>query len=168
MNIFKKLFNMAKKKLKMGFWGGLVRSGTGISSTNFFLICTTIMSAILLIVVPFSIIWEEIHNNSVISDLGGWAAYIGAIAGLLGAAGVTKSWSNYSNMKFGGPCGGYNNGYNNGYNPYNNDPYNNSFNNGSFNNNSFNNNNNTYNNPYPNKPINSDPDDYIPENITEF
>ena len=132
-----------KEHTKTSLWSGLIRSGSGISSTNFFLICTTIIGTGLLIVVPFSIIWEELHNNSMISDLSGWAAYIGAIAGLFGAAGATKSWSNYADRKFYG--GGYSGGNNPYSNPYSNPNYSTS-----------------------NNSINSDPDDYVKENITEF
>lgn len=144
-----------KEHTKTSLWSGLIRSGSGISSTNFFLICTTIIGTGLLIVVPFSIIWEELHNNSVISDLSGWAAYIGAIAGLFGAAGATKSWSNYADRKF------YGGGYSGGNNPYSNsNPYSNP--------NYSNPNYSTSNNSISNNSTNSDPDDYVKENITEF
>lgn len=137
--------NTIKEHTKTSLWSGLIRSGSGVSSTNFFLICTTIIGTGLLIVVPFSIIWEELHNNSVISDLSGWATYIGAIAGLFGAAGATKSWSNYADRKF------YSGGYGPNNSIYNNSTYNNS----------------TYNNSIYNNQ-NSNPDDYVPENIQEF
>ena len=155
MNIFSVLMNTIKEHTKTSLWSGLIRSGSGISSTNFFLICTTIIGTGLLIVVPFSIIWEELHNNSVISDLSGWAAYIGAIAGLFGAAGATKSWSNYADRKF------YSGGYGpNGYSPNGYDPNNAIYDNSIYNN-------STYNNSISNNQ-NSNPDDYVPENIQEF
>ena len=91
---------MAKNVVKHGFWGNLVRTNTGVSSLNFFLICTTLCGIGLLIVVPFSIIWEVVHNDAVASDLTGWAAFIGAVSTLFGTAGIAKSWSNWSEQKF--------------------------------------------------------------------
>lgn len=97
------ILDFVKKKAKrMGFWGALVRTNTGVSSLNFFLICTTLVGISLLAVVPFSILWEVLHNDIVASDLTGWATFIGAVSTLFATAGITKAWSNWSEQKFSG------------------------------------------------------------------
>ena len=88
------------KKSKYGFWGSLVRRNTGVSSLNFYLIGVTIIGIALLALVIFAIAWEVIHNNTVSSDINGWAAFVGAVAGLFATAGITKGWSNWSENKF--------------------------------------------------------------------
>ena len=88
-----------------GFWGSLVRQGTGVSSLNFYLIATTIVGIALLATVIFAIIWEVIHNNVVSSDISGWAAFVGAVGTLFASAGVAKGWSNWSEHKFLGTNG---------------------------------------------------------------
>ena len=88
------------KQAKHGFWGSLVRQGTGVSSLNFYLIVTTLIGCGLLGTVVFAIIWEVLHNNIVTSDLSGWAALVGAVSTLFASAGIAKGWSNYSENKF--------------------------------------------------------------------
>lgn len=83
-----------------GFWGSLVRQGTGVSSLNFFLIATTIIGVVLLATPVFAIIWEVLHNNTVSSDISGWAAFVGAVGTLFATAGIAKGWSNWSENKF--------------------------------------------------------------------
>ena len=83
-----------------GFWGSLVRKGTGVSSLNFYLIATTIVGIALLATVIFAIIWEVLHNDVVSSDISGWAAFVGAVGTLFASAGIAKGWSNWSENKF--------------------------------------------------------------------
>ena len=85
-----------------GFWGSLIRTNTGVSSLNFYVIGTTIIGISLLATIQFSIVWEVIHNGLVSSDLSGWAALVGAITTLFASAGVAKSWSNWSEHKYTG------------------------------------------------------------------
>ena len=87
---------------KYGFWGNLVRTNTGVSSLNFFLIAVTLVGVALLVTAMFAIIWEVVHNNMVQSDISGWAAFIGAVGTLFASGGIAKGWSNWSEQKFGG------------------------------------------------------------------
>jgi len=89
------------KKKTRGFWGNLVRTNTGVSSLNFYLIATTLVGIGLLATVVFAIIWEELHNNSMTSDISGWATFVGAVGTLFASAGIAKGWSNWSEQKFG-------------------------------------------------------------------
>lgn len=83
-----------------GFWGSLVRANTGVSSLNFYLIMTTLVGIALLSLVIFAVGWEVIHNNTVQSDISGWAQFVGAVATLFASAGIAKGWSNWSENKF--------------------------------------------------------------------
>lgn len=83
-----------------GFWGSLVRTNTGVSSLNFYLIMTTLVGIALLGLVIFAVGWEVIHNNTVQSDISGWAQFVGAVATLFASAGIAKGWSNWSENKF--------------------------------------------------------------------
>lgn len=89
-----------KKVKKHGFWGLLVRKNTGVSSLSFFLIAVTLAGLGLLALVAFVMIWEVVHNNTITSDLSGWATFIGSISALFASAGITKGWSNWSENKF--------------------------------------------------------------------
>ena len=93
------LFSFMKGK-KYGFWGSLVRNNTGVSALNWFLIMSTLIGLSLLVVVMFCMIWEVVHNNSITSDISGWAAFVAAVATFLAPAGLAKGWSNWSENKF--------------------------------------------------------------------
>ena len=76
-----------------GFLSKLIKSNTGISSKNFFLVAVTIIGCLLLLVPGFTLIVEVIFTHTIATDLSGMAAYIGAVASLFATAGITKAWS---------------------------------------------------------------------------
>ena len=100
MSLFGNVVNRINRVKKYGFWGSLVRTNTGVSSLNFYLIMTTLVGICLLMLVIFAITWEVIHNDTVQSDINGWAAFVGAVATLFASAGIAKGWSNWSENKF--------------------------------------------------------------------
>jgi hypothetical protein len=61
---------------------------------------STLIGLSLLVVVMFCMIWEVVHNNSITSDISGWAAFVAAVATFLAPAGLAKGWSNWSENKF--------------------------------------------------------------------
>lgn len=77
----------------MNYFGKLIRNNSGISSKNFFLVVVTVIGCILLIVPAFTLTFEVIINGTITTSLDGFAAYIGAVAGLFATAGITKAWS---------------------------------------------------------------------------
>lgn len=77
----------------MSYFGKLIRNNSGISSKNFFLVVVTVIGCILLIVPAFTLTFEVIINGTITTSLDGFAAYIGAVAGLFATAGITKAWS---------------------------------------------------------------------------
>lgn len=99
MSLINDIVNNVGKKI--GFWGKLVRNNTGVSALNWFLIMSTLVGLALLVVVMFCMIWEVVHNNTIKSDISGWAAFIAAVATFIAPAGLAKGWSNWSENKFG-------------------------------------------------------------------
>lgn len=77
----------------MSYLGKLISNNTGVSSKNFFLVSATIIGLLLLVVVIVVLMVEVLYNHTIKTDLNGLAAYIGSVAGLFAAAGITKAWS---------------------------------------------------------------------------
>lgn len=77
----------------------LITNNTGRSSKNFYLVGTTILASMLLLVPFIAILVEVFATHTVQSDLTGWGAYIGSAAGLLASAGITKAWSEKNERK---------------------------------------------------------------------
>lgn len=71
----------------------LIENNTGISSKNFFLVIITIIGLILLIIPAIILIIDMVYNKRITTDLNGLASYIGSVAGVFAAAGITKAWS---------------------------------------------------------------------------
>jgi hypothetical protein len=74
------------------FFKDLLTSNSGISSKAFFLVSTTLAGCLILLAVAFVLIFEVIKNGTIRTDLGGLAAFIGAVAGLFATAGATKAF----------------------------------------------------------------------------
>jgi len=68
----------------------LIRNNTGVSSKSFFLVAVTIVGCLMLGSIIFAIIWEEMKNGYIKSDLLGISAFVGSVTTLFGAAGYTK------------------------------------------------------------------------------
>ena len=77
-----------------------VRSNTGVSTLS--LICVTmgVMSVIILVVICICMLVEVFTTHTITSSLDGYAAIIGAIAGLVTAVGIPKAINNYSENKY--------------------------------------------------------------------
>ena len=79
----------------------LIKDNNNYSVGNFFLIVLT-MVAILLLMVPMSLLIEMIFNKTIVTDLNGMAAYILAVVSLLGIGGGTFGWVEWSKNKYSG------------------------------------------------------------------
>ena len=88
------------KAVKENFFMKLVRSNTGVSSKNFFLVCTTIIGMILLGVLIGGMIVDIIFQHTITISMTDAAAFIGAVASLFAAAGLTKAGSEWSENKY--------------------------------------------------------------------
>lgn len=97
---FLKFSGTLSKVENMGFWRNLVEKDSGTSSKSFFLVATTVVGIILLMVPAIVMLIEVWFNHTITTDLNGMAAYIGSVAALFASAGITKAWSEWSENKF--------------------------------------------------------------------
>ena len=96
----KNLINLFTKTEKKSFFMKLIQSNTGVSSKNFFLVCTTIIGLILLSVLVGGMIVDIIYQHTITISMTDAAAFIGAVASLFAAAGLTKAGSEWSENKY--------------------------------------------------------------------
>lgn len=78
----------------------LIKGNTQFSSVNFFLIITTIIGCILLIIPIFGMLVDIMYNHTITIDLNGLAAYIVAVAGIFATGGIANAWTEYSYNKY--------------------------------------------------------------------
>lgn len=108
------LFQTLNTMKKAGFFTRLVETNSGTSSKSFFLVMTTIVGIILLLVPAIVMLIEVWFNHTISTDLNGMAAYIGSVAALFASAGITKAWSEWSENKYGNKKSGNNTDEENG------------------------------------------------------
>ena len=100
MTIKMALQNFIMSVAKKSFFMKLISSNTGVSSKNFFLVCTTIIGMILLGVLIAGMIVDIIFQHTITVSMGEAAGFIGAVASLFAAAGLTKAGSEWSENKY--------------------------------------------------------------------
>lgn len=77
-----------------------IRNNTGVSSLSFIMVAIGITSILLLLVICACMLIEVVYNHTIASSLDGYAAIIGAVAGLVASVGLPKAINNYSENKF--------------------------------------------------------------------
>ena len=94
-------FGIFKQKSNDGdsLFKKLIKDNNNYSVGNFFLIVLT-MVAILLLMVPMSLLIEMLFNKTIVTDLNGMAAYILAVVSLLGIGGGTFGWVEWAKNKY--------------------------------------------------------------------
>lgn len=95
-----KLPNFVMSAIKKSFFMKLISSNTGVSSKNFFLVCTTIIGMVLLGVLIAGMIVDIIFQHTITVSMSEAAGFIGAVASLFAAAGLTKAGSEWSENKY--------------------------------------------------------------------
>ena len=83
-----------------GFWTNLVKDDNNFSTVNFFLIAAVIVGIIMLIVPMVGLCVDIYYNHTITVNMDALAAYIIAVAGVWGAAGLTNAWTEYSYQKY--------------------------------------------------------------------
>lgn len=91
--------NMAKNK-KIGLFRNLIKSNSGVSSKNFFLVCVTLVGILMLSILAVGFIVDIIYHKSITISMSDAAYFIGAIGSLFATAGITKAWSDSSTNKY--------------------------------------------------------------------
>ena len=77
----------------------IIKDDNNFSPSAFFLIATTIIGMLLLLV-PLGLFIEMWFNHTITTDLTGMAAYIVAVVGIFTTGGLTHGWTEYSYNKF--------------------------------------------------------------------
>lgn len=95
-----KIGNIIMKAVKDNFFMKLIKSNTGVSSKNFFLVCTTLIGLVLLGVLIGGMIVDIIFNHTITISMSEAAYFIGAVGSLFAAAGLTKAGSEWSENKY--------------------------------------------------------------------
>lgn len=73
---------------------------TTVSASTVFLLITSIVAIILLLVPAVVLITEVCYNHTIATDMSGMAEYIAAVAGIFASGGILKGWTNYSSYRF--------------------------------------------------------------------
>ena len=85
---------------KQGLWDNLMRDDNDFNTMNFFLVAATLISVLMLLIPAGGIIVDIIFNHTITVDMNGIAAYIVSVAGVLGAAGISNAWTEYSYQRY--------------------------------------------------------------------
>lgn len=85
---------------KDSFLTNLVKDDNNFSTVNFFLVAATIVGIALLIVPIIAMCVDVYFNHTITINLSDMAAYIVAVAGIFGAAGLTNAWTEYSYQRY--------------------------------------------------------------------
>ena len=107
--MFKKIFSLfASKKLigskqKESFFQKLIKEDTNVSMMNFFLMATLGVGVILLFVPVVGMSVDIWFNHTMTINLSDMALYVGAVAGIFAAGGLSSSWTEYAYSKFNVP-----------------------------------------------------------------
>ena len=106
--MFKKIFgifskNVISKKPKETFFQKLIKEDTNVSMMNFFLMATLAVGVILLFVPVVGMFVDIWFNHTMTINLSDMALYVGAVAGIFAAGGLSSSWTEYAYSKFNVP-----------------------------------------------------------------
>lgn len=85
---------------KEGFWTNLVKDDNNFSTVNFFLVAATVVGIMLLIMPMIAMGVDIYYNHTLTINLSDMGAYIVAVAGIFGAAGLTNAWTEYSYQRY--------------------------------------------------------------------
>ena len=103
--MIKKIFSflsgiMKPKRKKDSFFKKLIKEDTNVSMMNFFLMCTLAVGVILLFVPVVGLIVDIIYNHTITINMSDLAVYVGAVAGIFAAGGLSSSWTEFAYSKY--------------------------------------------------------------------
>lgn len=108
--MFKKIIQflpfMGKKKSKNkeSYFDKLIKEDTNVSMMNFFLMATLGIGTILLFVPVVGMFVDIWFNHTMTINLSDMAVYIGAVAGIFAAGGLSSSWTEWAYSKYNVPA----------------------------------------------------------------
>lgn len=91
---------MKAKRKKDSFFKKLIKEDTNVSMMNFFLMCTLAVGVILLFVPVVGLIVDIIYNHTITINMSDLAVYVGAVAGIFAAGGLSSSWTEFAYSKY--------------------------------------------------------------------
>ena len=95
------LSSMQRRRRKSTWFGRLFdKDDNSVALSSVLIGSIGFICFIMLLVPVFSLSIESYYNHNVSSDIGGWAAYIGAVAGVLGIIIGGKVGINYADNKY--------------------------------------------------------------------
>ena len=100
------IFNNATngmKRTKDSFFTKLIKEDTNVSMMNFFLMATLAVGVILLFVPVVGMFVDIWFNHTMTINLSDMALYIGAVAGIFAAGGLSSSWTEWAYSKYNVP-----------------------------------------------------------------
>ena len=91
------------KKNTDSFWTKLVKEDTNVSVMNFFLMCTLAVGVILLFIPAIGMCVDIWFNHTITINLSDLGVYIGAVAGIFAAGGLSSAWTEFAYSKYNVP-----------------------------------------------------------------
>lgn len=102
-NMGNKRFIHYKNNKKDGFFSKLIKEDTNVSMMNFFLMATLGVGVILLFVPVIGMLVDIWFNHTMTINLSDLAVYVGAVAGIFAAGGLSSSWTEWAYSKYNVP-----------------------------------------------------------------
>lgn len=90
----------SRKKSKDGLFSKLVKSDTNVSMMNFFLMATLGVGVILLFVPVIGMVVDIWFNHTMTINMSDMALYVGSVAGIFAAGGLSSSWTEFAYSKY--------------------------------------------------------------------
>ena len=103
LNVGMSIFNHKKKGKKDGFVTKLIKEDTNVSMMNFFLLATLGVGVILLFIPVIGMLVDIWFNHTITINLSDMALYVGAVAGIFAAGGLSSSWTEFAYSKYNVP-----------------------------------------------------------------
>lgn len=95
--------NKLMSKNKDGFWTKLVKEDTNVSVMNFFLMATLAVGVLLLFVPVVAMAVDVWFNHTLTINMSDLGMYIGAVAGIFAAGGLSSAWTEFAYSKYNVP-----------------------------------------------------------------
>ena len=100
LHIGNKLFMPKKPRKKDTFMEKLIKEDTNVSMMNFFLLATLAVGVILLFVPVIGMLVDIWFNHTMTINMSDLAVYVGAVAGIFAAGGLSSSWTEFAYSKY--------------------------------------------------------------------
>ena len=87
-------------KKQDGFWTKLVKEDTNVSVMNFFLMATLGVGVLLLFIPVIAMVVDLWYNHTLTINMSDLGMYIGAVAGIFAAGGLSSAWTEFAYSKY--------------------------------------------------------------------